>query len=87
MFYIIRHTPYIRLSSYRGRLGCPPKLSLLLSHLEWVDKVGEGESIPEGLSADEHVQHGELVDAGDDQEQVDEGQVDEELVEAATREL
>ena len=48
-----------------------------------MDKVGEGESIPEGLSADEHVQHGELVDAGDDQEQVDEGQVDQELVETA----
>ena len=50
-----------------------------------MDKVGECEAIPVGLGADEHVEHGELVDAGDDQEQVDEGQVDEELVEAATR--
>ena len=52
-----------------------------------MDKVGEGEAIPVGLRADEHVQHGELVDAGDDQEQVDEGQVDQELVETAMLKL
>ena len=55
--------------------------SLSPSHLERVDEVGEGESVPEGLLADEHVQDGELVDAGHDQEEVHERQVHQQLVE------
>ena len=56
---------------------------MTFSYLEGVDKVGECEAVPEGLRADEDVEHGELVNAGDDEEEVDQGQVGEELVETA----
>ena len=51
-----------------------------------MNKVGEGEPVPVGLLADEHVEDGELVDARDDQEEVDERQVHEQLVETAMKE-
>ena len=50
-----------------------------------MDEVGEAPDIPLGLAAGEGVEDGELVDKVEDEEKVDHGQVDEQLVEGVAR--
>ena len=52
-------------------------------YLERVQKVRKCQPEPDGLAADEHVEHGKLYDAHDDEQEVDQGQVDQELVEGS----
>ena len=50
-----------------------------------MDEVREPPDIPLGLATREGVKDGELVDKVEDEEEVDHGQVDEQLVEGVAR--
>ena len=50
-----------------------------------MNEVGKPPDIPLGLAAREGVEDGELVDKVEDEEEVDHGQVDEQLVEGVAR--